>query len=148
MNVIIKIDPVIEEVAMSSYIWVKNFHIVIITVSIALFILRFLWKWADAAIMQQRWVKIVPHIVDTFMLISGIWLVFITHFYPLTPQGSWLTEKLFGVIIYIGLGMMALGSGKSGSRSQKTRWVAFILALGCLYLIVKLALTKIPLLMG
>jgi len=133
---------------MSSYIWVKNFHIVVITVSIVLFILRFFWKWANSPLAQKRWVKIVPHIVDTFMLISGIWLVIITHFYPFSSQGSWLTEKLFGVIIYIALGFMALGSGKNGSRSQKTRWVAFILALGCLYLIVKLAMTKVPLLMG
>ncbi|MEG3132582.1 SirB2 family protein [Rouxiella sp. T17] len=133
---------------MSSYIWVKDFHIVFITASIALFILRFFWKWAKAEIVQQRWVKIAPHIIDTFMLISGIWLVVITHFYPFSPQGSWLTEKLFGVIIYIALGFVALGEGKKKARSQKTRWVAFILALGCLYLIVKLAITKIPLLMG
>ncbi len=133
---------------MSSYIWVKDFHILFITVSIVLFILRFFWKWANADIMQQRWVKIAPHIIDTFMLVSGAWLVVITHFYPFTPQGSWLTEKLFGVIIYIALGIVALGTGKDGLRSQKTRWVAFILALGCLYLVVKLALTKIPLLMG
>ncbi|EIC85970.1 SirB2 family protein [Serratia sp. M24T3] len=133
---------------MSSYIWVKDFHILFITVSIVLFILRFFWKWANADIMQKRWVKIAPHIVDTFMLVSGVWLVVITHFYPFTPQGSWLTEKLIGVIIYIALGFVALGTGKDGLRSQKTRWVAFILALGCLYLVVKLALTKIPLLMG
>ncbi|WP_045047051.1 SirB2 family protein [Rouxiella chamberiensis] len=133
---------------MSSYIWVKDFHILFITASIVLFVLRFFWKWANAGIMQQRWVKIAPHIIDTFMLISGIWLVVITHFYPFSPQGSWLTEKLFGVIIYIALGFVALGEGRKKVRSQKTRWVAFILALGCLYLIVKLAITKIPLLMG
>jgi len=133
---------------MSSYIWVKNFHLLVIAVSILLFVLRFFWKWYQSAIMQQRWVKIVPHIVDTLMLLSGISLIFITHFYPFSPQGSWLTEKLFGVIIYIALGFVALGSGKNGLRSQKVRTLAFILALGCLYLIVKLATTKIPLLMG
>ncbi|MDR3431098.1 MAG: SirB2 family protein [Rouxiella aceris] len=133
---------------MSSYIWVKNFHLLVIAISILLFVLRFFWKWNQSAIMQQRWVKIVPHIIDTLMLLSGISLIFITHFYPFSPQGSWLTEKLFGVIIYIALGFVALGSGKNGLRSQKVRTLAFILALGCLYLIVKLATTKIPLLMG
>ena len=133
---------------MSSYIWVKNFHLLVIAISILLFVLRFFWKWNQSAIMQQRWVKIVPHIVDTLMLLSGISLIFITHFYPFSPQGSWLTEKLFGVIIYIALGFVALGSGKNGLRSQKVRTLACILALGCLYLIVKLATTKIPLLMG
>ncbi|VTR16113.1 Invasion gene expression up-regulator, SirB [Serratia fonticola] len=58
---------------------------------------------------------------------------------------SWLTEKLFGVIIYILLGYVALGKK---TQSWNIRTLAFVLALGCLYLIVKLATTKIPFLMG
>jgi uncharacterized membrane protein SirB2 len=95
--------------------------------------------------LQKRWVKIMPHVVDTLLLLSGVALIFITHFYPFSPQGTWLTEKLFGVIIYILLGFVALSKRP---RSQTMRWLAFILALGCLYLIVKLAMTKIPLLLG
>jgi uncharacterized membrane protein SirB2 len=33
----------------------------------------------------------------------------ITHYLPFTEEGTWLTEKLFGVIIYIALGFIALG---------------------------------------
>ena len=128
-----------------AYVWIKNLHLLTITLSIALFVLRFFWKWAGSAIMQKRWVKVVPHIVDTLLLLSGISLIFITHFYPFSPQGTWLTEKIFGVIIYIALGFVALSKRP---LSQKTRWLAVILALACLYLVLKLALTKIPLLMG
>jgi uncharacterized membrane protein SirB2 len=95
--------------------------------SITLFVLRFFWKWAGSAMMQKRWVKIVPHVVDTLLLLSGISLIFITHFYPFSPQGTWLTEKLFGVIIYIALGFVALSKRPV---SQKPRWLAFMLALG------------------
>ncbi|CAH0217952.1 Release factor glutamine methyltransferase [Rahnella aquatilis] len=127
------------------YVWIKNLHLLTITLSIASFVLRLFWKWAGSAMMQKRWVKTVPHIVDTVLLLSGISLIFITHFYPFSPQGTWLTEKIFGVIIYIALGFVALSKRPV---SQNIRWLAFILALACLYLILKLALTKIPLLMG
>jgi uncharacterized membrane protein SirB2 len=130
---------------MASYVWIKNLHLLTITLSITLFVLRFFWKWAGSAMMQKRWVKVVPHIVDTLLLLSGISLIFITHFYPFSPQGTWLTEKIFGVIIYIALGFVALSKRPV---SQKTRWLAFILAFACLYVILKLALKKIPLLMG
>jgi uncharacterized membrane protein SirB2 len=94
--------------------------------------------------MEKRWVKITPHVNDTLLLVSGSVLIFVTGFYPFNPQGTWLTEKLFSVIIYILLGYVALGK----QNSQNIRWLAFILALGCLYLVVKLATTKLPLLMG
>jgi uncharacterized membrane protein SirB2 len=67
----------------------------------------------------------------------------ITHFYPFSPQGSWLTEKLLGVIIYIALGSVALSRRP---RSDRTRWIAFIVALIALVTIIKLALSKMPLL--
>ena len=128
-----------------TYVWIKNLHLLTITLSITLCGLRFFWKWAGSAMMQKRGVKVVPHVVDTLLLLSGISLIFITHFYPFSPQGTWLTEKLFGVIIYIALGFVALSKRPV---SQKTRWLAFILALACLYLVLKLALTKMPLLLG
>lgn len=130
---------------MSPYILLINLHIVTVITSIFLFVLRFYWKLTGSAMLSQRWVRVVPHTVDTLLLVSGVALIFVTHFYPLSPQGRWLTEKLFGVIIYIALGFVALSKKP---RRQTTSWTAFILALGCLALIVKLALTQIPLLMG
>lgn len=130
---------------MSSYLWMKDLHLVTVILSITMFILRFFWRWADSAMLRKRWVKILPHVVDTLLLLSGVSLVVITRIYPFTTQGTWLTEKLFGVIIYIVLGFVALGKRPC---NQTTRWIAFILALGCLYLLCKFALTKMPLLMG
>jgi uncharacterized membrane protein SirB2 len=67
-----------------------------------------------------------------------------TRYFPFTEEGTWLTEKLFGVIIYIVLGFVALGRRRP--RSQQSRFVAFLLALVVLCIIVKLAITKVPLL--
>ncbi|PWC20896.1 siroheme synthase [Brenneria roseae subsp. roseae] len=112
--------------------------------SLFLFVLRFFWLCRQPAMLQQRWVKILPHINDTLLLLSGLALVFINHVYPFTAEQSWLTEKLFGVIIYIFLGSIALGKRP---RSQKVRWLAFIFALVCFYLVMQISLTKLPLLM-
>ncbi|EOW9027590.1 SirB2 family protein [Cronobacter malonaticus] len=128
---------------MAAYFAVKHLHILTVVISIILFVLRYWWQYRSSPMSSKRWVRIVPHVNDTVLLGSGVALVLITHFYPFTPQGAWLTEKLFGVIIYIVLGFIALGRRP---RSQQVRWIAFLLGLVVLYIIVKLATTKVPLL--
>jgi uncharacterized membrane protein SirB2 len=128
---------------MATYFALKHLHILTVIISMSLFVLRYWWQYRESPMSGRRWVRIVPHINDTLLLGSGIALVMVTHFYPFTPQGTWLTEKLFGVIIYIALGFIVLGRRP---RSQQLRWIAFLLALVVLYIIVKLATTKIPLL--
>lgn len=130
---------------MAAYMALKHLHLLTVAISITLFVLRFFWKWRASKMMNKRWVKITPHINDTVLFVTGIALVVMFKFYPLLGMDSWLTEKLFGVIIYILLGYVALGKK---TQSWNIRTLAFVLALGCLYLIVKLATTKIPLLMG
>ncbi|WP_353620575.1 SirB2 family protein [Enterobacter sp. Ap-1006] len=128
---------------LATYFSLKYLHIFTVVISISLFVLRYWWQYRGSAMSGKRWVRIVPHVNDTLLLISGFALVMVTHFYPFTPQGTWLTEKLFGVIIYIALGFIALGKRP---RSQQVRWFAFLLGLVVLYIIIKLATTKIPIL--
>ncbi|WP_029569921.1 SirB2 family protein [Pantoea ananatis] len=125
------------------YPLIKNLHLLTVAVTILLFLLRFYWQRTGSAMLQRRWVRILPHVNDTLLLLSGASLVMITHFYPFSPQGSWLTEKLLGVIIYIALGSVVLSRRP---RSDRTRWIAFIVALIALVTIIKLALSKMPLL--
>ncbi|MBN6031296.1 SirB2 family protein [Pantoea ananatis] len=125
------------------YSLIRNLHLLTVAVTISLFLLRFYWQRTGSAMLQRRWVRILPHVNDTLLLLSGASLVMITHFYPFSPQGSWLTEKLLGVIIYIALGSVALSRRP---RSDRTRWIAFIVALIALVTIIKLALSKMPLL--
>ncbi|MBS0905885.1 SirB2 family protein [Pantoea dispersa] len=127
----------------SWYPLIKNFHLLTVAITITLFLLRFYWLTTGSALLQRRWVRIAPHVNDTFLQLSGALLVLITHFYPFTPQGSWLTEKLLAVIIYIALGSVALSRRP---RSMATRWVACLVAVVALLLVIKLAMTKMPLL--
>jgi len=125
------------------YTSVKNLHLLTVAMTATLFLLRFFWLQTGSAMLNKRWVRILPHLNDTLLLLSGALLVAITHFYPFTPQGAWLTEKLFGVIIYIALGFIALGRKP---RALKARWIAFIVAAAMLVVIYHLATTKMPLL--
>ena len=124
------------------YPLIKNLHLVTVWITVTLFLLRFYWLRRGSPLLTRRWVRILPHVNDTLLLLSGVALVMITHFYPFTPQGSWLTEKLLAVIIYIALGFVALSRRP---RTDRTRWIAFLIALIALVAIITLALTKMPL---
>ncbi|APH31533.1 SirB2 family protein [Salmonella enterica] len=133
-------------------------HLICVALSVSLFVARYWWRYCGHALAAARWTRIVPPVIDTLLLwtrivppvidtlllLSGIGLIVKTHILPFTESGSWLTEKLFGVIIYIVLGFIALDYRQA--RSQQARFIAFPLALVVLYIIIKLATTKIPLL--
>ncbi|MBJ9321411.1 invasion regulator SirB2 [Citrobacter portucalensis] len=121
-----------------------NVHLISIALSVGLLTLRFWWRYTDSRLVCARWTRIVPPVVDTVLLLSGVALMVKAHILPFTEHGTWLTEKLFGVIIYIVLGFIALDYRRA--RSQQARLIAFPLALVVLYIIIKLATTKIPLL--
>lgn len=124
---------------MAFYSWFLYLHLAAIGISIFLFVLRFFWLCRESPHLRRRWVSIVPHANDTLLLLSGVALIALTHASPFAQEQSWLTMKLFGVIIYIFLGHIALGKR---ARSRSIRWLAFILALVCLYLIAQTAITK------
>lgn len=129
---------------MSAFTVLITLHLVTVALTISFFIVRYWWRYSNNALSNARWVRVLPHCIDTALLLSGAGLMWVTGYLPFTDKGAWLTEKLFGVIIYIVLGFIALGRHRP--RSQQTRFIAFLLGLVVLYIIIKLATTKIPLL--
>ena len=125
---------------MTSFSTLLSVHLISIALSVGLLTLRFWLRYQTFA----RWTRIVPPVVDTLLLLSGIALMAKAHILPFSGQAQWLTEKLFGVIIYIVLGFIALDYRRM--HSQQARIFAFPLALVVLYIIIKLATTKVPLL--
>lgn len=119
-------------------------HIACVVLTITLFIVRYWWRYTGNPRAQAGWSRRLPHIVDTLLLLSGVGLMWVSQQLPFTEHGTWLTEKLFGVIIYIVLGFFALGHRVR--RSQQAGFIAFMLGLVVLYIIIKLAITQIPLL--
>ena len=103
-----------------------------------LFFLRGIWNLNGSAIMQKRWVKIVPHVVDTLLLISAIALAFSIHQYPF--MDSWLTAKIIGLLLYVVLGFVALRIG----MSKTIRFFAWLAAQATFAYIALVAVTHNP----
>ncbi len=119
-----------------SFALLKMLHVGSVILSFLLFFLRGIWLIRDSANLRQRWVKILPHVVDTVLLVSAIALAVAIQQSPLSD--SWLTAKVIGLLIYIGLGMVAIRFGKT----RRTKIIAWIAAQFVFLYIVLVALTK------
>lgn len=121
------------------YVLAKHLHLTLVGVSISLFILRFLIAQKHPAWLQRRLIKVLPHVIDTGLLASAIWLCFILQQAPISD--SWLTVKVACVIGYIFLGSLAL----KRATSKPKQWVSFFAALLVIAYTGTVAVTKTPL---
>jgi uncharacterized membrane protein SirB2 len=121
-----------------SYLALKALHVGCVITSYSLFVLRGLWMLRGSALLQRRWVKIVPHVVDTLLLTSAILLALTIRQYPFVA--SWLTAKVIGLVLYIALGTIALKRG----RTLTIRASAWIAAQLVFFYIVAVAVTHTP----
>ena len=121
-----------------SFLLLKSIHISSVVGSYILFFLRGIWKLNGSPIMSQRWIRIVPHVVDTLLIVSAIALAISIHQYPFLD--AWLTAKLIGLLLYIGLGFVALRYG----RSKKVLLPAWIMAQLVFTYIVLVAISHNP----
>lgn len=126
------------------YTAVKHIHLFMIACSVLLFVVRYVLMMVDSDLRNKAFLKRVPHVVDSAMLLSGIALIFITGFIPFTGAAPWLTEKLTCVMVYIALAFVTLNNGKN--KVFKT--FAFFGALGWLMVAAKIAVTKVPTFLG
>jgi uncharacterized membrane protein SirB2 len=119
---------------------VKTIHVATAFISITGFTIRGIWMLRDSPVLRAKWVKIVPHINDTVLLLSAIILAVQMGQAPFVH--GWLTAKVLGLLLYIGLGMVALRFGKT----MPVKALAFLSAIVIFFYIVLVALTKNPLL--
>lgn len=121
-----------------SYATLKMIHVSSVIISYLLFSLRGIWMMRGSATLRRRWVKIAPHVVDTVLLASAIALAIMIQQDPI--HDSWLSAKVLGLLLYIGLGMMTLRFSKT-RRAKIFAWIAAQIVF--LY-IVLVAVTKNP----
>lgn len=121
---------------------VKDIHVACVVLTFSLFFIRGLWMIVDSDLLQRKWTRRVPPVVDTVLLASAIVLAISIRQYPFVD--AWLTAKVVALFFYIGLGMLALTYGKT-KRIRIGSWVAAQL---CFIYIVAVALTKTPLVLS
>ncbi|GAB4126585.1 MAG: SirB2 family protein [Sideroxydans sp.] len=118
----------------------KLLHVAAVVASGTLFFLRGLWLLRGSGIMQRRWVKIVPHSIDTVLLTSAIALAWQLGYTPF--NSPWLAAKIVALLGYIALGMLAFRF----ARSRRQRLAAWLAAQLTFTYIVLAAVTHDPLL--
>jgi len=117
----------------------KDIHVSCVIITFVLFFIRGIWMIIDSDLLQRKWTRRVPPVIDTILLASAIVLAVTIHQYPFVH--AWLTAKVVGLFLYIGLGMLALTYGKTKTMRIGT-WVTAQL---CFFYIVAVAITKNPL---
>jgi uncharacterized membrane protein SirB2 len=123
---------------MNWWLITKSIHVSSALASISLFVLRGLWMMCGSPLLRRRWVRVVPHVIDTLLLGSAIVLAVITYQYPLVH--GWLTAKVVALFVYIGLGMVALRF----ARSRPVKIGAWVAAVFVFAYIVAVAITRNP----
>ena len=123
---------------MEAYIVAKSLHVGTVILSLGAFGARGALMLAGSPVLERRFVRVAPHVVDTLLLASALWLCWILQQWPFVE--GWLTAKVIGLLAYIVLGAIALRRG----RTQGVRIAAFAgAALAALY-IVSVALAHDP----
>jgi uncharacterized membrane protein SirB2 len=112
---------------MNLYGFIKVIHVSCVVLSISGFVLRGIWLMRDSLLLQHRYTKRLPHVVDTLLLASALVMVFMSGQYPFVE--NWLTAKVVALLVYISLGFVAMRFGKT-KRVRITTWALAILVFG------------------
>ena len=116
----------------------KLIHVTAISLSIIGFITRVILKLRDSPYQNRYWFKKVPHMVDTVLLASALFMVYLLDLNPFTT--FWIAEKIIGLCLYILLGMVAL----KWAKTKTIRATAAVAAIVVFAYIVYVAHYKIP----
>lgn len=111
-------------------------HVGAVVLSGLLFFARGIGIYARMAWVEARWVRVVPHVVDTVLLLSALGLAFRMGQYPFVH--GWVTAKFLALLAYVGLGLVAFRF----FRGEPIGLGAFLAALLTFGYIVSVAFSK------
>lgn len=113
---------------------IKFIHLTFILLSLSSFVGRVYLAEKRPEMMEQKWIKIGPHILNSLLLITGFALVFQGSW--LSGEYGWIVAKLIALVAYVGLGIVAIKS------QGDLRWKAFAGAIACFVYIAAVAVSK------
>lgn len=119
-----------------NYLAFKHLHLACVGLSATLFLGRGLLMLGRPEALRARWARVLPHVVDTVLLSAAIGMLVVGRIHPL--DAPWLLAKIGALLVYIGLGTVALKRG----RTRGIRLAAWLAALAVLLYIVAVAMTK------
>ncbi len=120
------------------YTAVKYVHVISVALSLSGFFVRGLLMMRDSPLLGQRWIRRLPHVNDTILLVAALMLAWMSGQYPFVAD--WVTAKIFGVIAYIILGTLALRD----ASTRRMRIACWFAALAVFAWIASVALSREP----
>ncbi len=113
------------------YYLIKHLHVTAVSLSITLFLIRAYWSITGSSLLQARIVRILPHVVDTVLLVCGVILAAM-----IGPNQPWILTKIVLLLVYIGVGTIAIKRGKT----RRTRAIAALVSVAVFAYIVGVAI--------
>jgi uncharacterized membrane protein SirB2 len=104
------------------YMIVKHAHLTIISLTFIFFIINFILTLKGSDKVNNKILKIGPHILYTLFILTFIYLVSVINLYPFV--NSWASSKLGGFVLYI----LSITFALKWAKSTVWRVVSFISA--------------------
>jgi uncharacterized membrane protein SirB2 len=118
------------------YLTIKTIHMTCALLSFTGFLFRSYLMVTGSRWLNHKWMLILPHVIDTFFLLSGATMAFMVNF-GLFSQ-LWLTTKIMLLMVYLLFVGVALNRGKT----RQIRITSFFLAILAFCWIVGVAVHK------
>lgn len=115
----------------------KSLHITLAYLTVAGFVMRGLWSIVDSPMREQKWVRVLPHVIDTALLSIGVVMVFSI---GASFTDGWLAAKMLALLGYIGFGVLTMRA-----RARWLKATGFVLALACVAYLFAVAFSRSPL---
>ena len=104
------------------YMIVKNIHLTIISLTFIFFIINFVLTMKGSDKVNNKILKIGPHILYTLFILTFIYLVSVINLYPFV--NGWASSKLGGFVIYV----LSITFALKWAKSMVWRIVGFVSA--------------------
>ena len=119
------------------YLPLKHTHLLLVAISLVFFIARAVASLRGAGWLQKKWAKISPHVIDTFLLGSGVALSIVIQQYPMVHR---LTVKIALLVSYIVFGILGMKAD-----AKKRKLVFFGLSFASVLMLISVARAHHPL---
>jgi len=121
-----------------NFLLLKYIHILAVAASFALFFIRGVWLLQSYPPAPERWVRILPHVVDGLLVASALGMLAMA---PATADyKGWMPVKLALIGLYVFLVVFVIRLAKA----KWQRFAAWLLALMVFLFVTSIAVLRNP----
>ncbi|MEM0911009.1 MAG: SirB2 family protein [Pseudomonadota bacterium] len=116
------------------YMALKHLHLTAVSFSFVVFLIAFAAAILQSPLAEKKWLKILPHVLYTVILITAISLWLSVNAYAF----DWLASKLLGFILYV----LSISYAIKWAKNNRMRYIGLASAFAWLLLTASIAFSK------